>query len=82
MFAQSVVNGGHHLFCLLQHFIVPEAQHAIPSRLEKCGSRGIHLEPRHMLAAVNFDDDALLMTCEIHEIWTNGRLPTKMKIPP
>jgi hypothetical protein len=76
---QSFVDGSQHALRLLQHVVVPKAQHAIASRSEKRGSRRICAGACHVLTPIDLNDDPPLVTGEIDEIGTDGRLAAKMK---
>jgi len=68
-----------HSICLLQCFIIPEANYAIPFRCKKTCSFGIACGLLCMLPAIQFHYQLLFDTDEINDVWWNRMLPPKLE---
>jgi hypothetical protein len=70
----------HHTFDVLQHLVIPETEHAIAIRLEILGSLGVRRDVVRliMLPAIDFNDDAILVTGEIRKVRTYRRLSAEI----
>ena len=79
--AQTCINSGHHSVDFSQDLIIPEAKHSIAMRIEESGAVCIGSDSLGfaMLAAIHFNDDALLVAREVDEVGTDRRLATEMR---
>jgi hypothetical protein len=68
-----------HSICLLQYFIIPEANNPIPFRLKKSCSIGIACRLFRMLPAIQLNNQLLFETDEINDVWWNRVLPPKLE---
>jgi hypothetical protein len=77
-FEQSRCNHRMHPFRIAKHVVIPEADNAIPLRLDEPRPLGIHCFV--VLAAVTFDHQASTMACEVHDIAAERHLPAKSSL--
>jgi hypothetical protein len=77
--ADCSVNVLQHTLDILQHVIVPVAQHSIAIRFENARALGVRSRLRCMLTPINFDDHALGMAGEIDDVTRNLNLTAKMR---
>ena len=68
-----------HGFALLAPFIVPESQYGEPLGFQPSIAAAVVVCCFHMLATVEFDDEASLETYEINDVMTNGLLSPKFE---
>jgi hypothetical protein len=66
---------------MLQHIVIPEANHAPASRFQMRGSATIRILSRNVLPPVAFDHETALHAREIREVWAN-RMLTPEGMPP
>jgi len=66
-----------HTACILKHFVVPEAQHSKPLRLEPFRTFSIRLHLMGMLTTVYFNDQFFRQTRKIDDVVTERYLSTK-----
>jgi hypothetical protein len=80
---QSREDGTHHTFDLAQHLIIPEAENAITARFQISSSLGIRCDLRglRVAAAVNLNDQLMLVRGKIGKVSADRRLATKVPAP-
>jgi hypothetical protein len=76
---QRFQNGLHNGIGLRKHIAVTEAKDAKAVRSEERVALLVVRRLRHMLAAVEFDDNGSFQTDEITDIATNRALPAKLE---
>lgn len=64
---------------VLQHIVIPEADHEISPRVQICGSDSIGLAIG-MLTAVDLDDKAGFSTKKVYDVGANRKLTTKLGV--
>lgn len=69
-----------HSFGLVQHLVVPEAQHPIATRLDKARSRQVVFGSFLVLATIQFDYQAMFRAGEIGNVWANRKLAPEVRI--
>lgn len=67
-----------HAVEVLQHLVVPAAQHAKPRRLEMTVPQGVTFRFR-MLAAVDLDDQPRLEADEVEDVAVERHLPLELQ---
>jgi hypothetical protein len=67
---------------ILQHVVVPETQHLVTLLGKIPAPRHVSsgIAFKHMLAAIDLNDDTSLVRDKIREIRPDRRLPTKMEV--
>ena len=63
-------NGFEHWIRIDEHLVVPKSHHAKPQTFQKNGPLPICIHVFQVLAAVKFDDQAMVYRTEIHDLWT------------
>jgi hypothetical protein len=80
----GVVDGGlydlENAIDVVEHIVVPEAQHSITVGLENSGTGCIGSRYRSVLATINLHDDAMCVTGEIRNEAGDADLATKMRV--
>ncbi len=74
---QMVGDNAQHAVCVLEDFIVPEAEDPIAFGIHEAGARFVILRGICMLATVSFDDEFCAVRAEVREIRTEWNLPAK-----
>src|SRR5437879_6364971 len=67
-----------HPIHVLQHVVVPDAQHEIAARFEDCRALGISFRIRRVLTAIKLDDETSIRTAEIREEPVDGHLALEL----
>jgi hypothetical protein len=78
---QRFHNRAHDPFDIGQHLVIPESEHAIPAVLQILCSLHVtfHTIGFTMLAAIELDDNACMMTGEVREVGADRSLAAKMR---
>jgi hypothetical protein len=71
-------NSFEHCIRIGEHLVVPKSHHAKPQTLQKNGPLPICIHVLQVLAAVKFDDQAMVHTTEIHDVWSYGILAPEL----
>ena len=61
-----------------KHLMIPKSNDAIAFTFDDCGP--LRVRPGAMLAAVDFDDQASPMACEVDDIMPDRSLPSKPRL--
>lgn len=72
---QNLRQPDHTALIIAQHLIVPEAQDTIAFRFQNLRPGCVAF--RGVLAAIDFDDDPVMMACEIGNVVADGNLATE-----
>jgi hypothetical protein len=75
----GVLNVLKHPIDVRVHIVVPIPQHAIAISLKSFCAFSVGRRCHSVLSAVDFDDDAFRMACEIDNVASNLNLPPEMR---
>jgi hypothetical protein len=79
--SQRVVDQRQDPFQIPIHFVVPETQHSEPAAGKMTVTKGIapSMSIEIVLSTIDFDDETVLQTDEIHDMTLARRLPAEVE---